>query len=50
MGSPNESSAESGPDQANVATDVVKDQKITFQACFLGTVASLGGFMFGYVR
>lgn len=26
------------------------DQKITLLACFLGLVASIGGFMFGYVR
>ena len=25
-------------------------QRITFLACFLGLVASIGGFMFGYVR
>jgi MFS transporter, SP family, sugar:H+ symporter len=24
--------------------------KITFIACFMGLVASIGGFMFGYVR
>lgn len=28
----------------------VAQQKITFIACFLGLVASIGGFMFGYVR
>jgi SP family sugar:H+ symporter-like MFS transporter len=38
-------------DEANV--DHVahpKDERITFLACFLGLVASIGGFMFGYVR
>lgn len=25
-------------------------QRVTFMACFLGLVASIGGFMFGYVR
>jgi SP family sugar:H+ symporter-like MFS transporter len=26
------------------------EEKVTFIACFLGLVASIGGFMFGYVR
>lgn len=30
--------------------DLIKDQKVTFIACWLGLVASIGGFMFGYVR
>ncbi|KEY68623.1 hypothetical protein S7711_00505 [Stachybotrys chartarum IBT 7711] len=30
--------------------EVVKEQRVTFIACFLGLVASIGGFMFGYVR
>jgi hypothetical protein len=25
-------------------------QKVTFLACMLGAVASIGGFIFGYVR
>ena len=34
-----------------VDEDVVrKEQKVTFKACLLGGVASIGGFMFGYVR
>ncbi|CAI4214169.1 unnamed protein product [Parascedosporium putredinis] len=33
-----------------VDADVVrKEQKVTFKACLLGGVASIGGFMFGYV-
>ncbi|KAI8628497.1 general substrate transporter [Xylariaceae sp. FL1651] len=31
------------------APSPAKQQKITFMACFLGLVASIGGFMFGYV-
>lgn len=26
------------------------NEKVTFIACFMGVVASIGGFMFGYVR
>lgn len=29
---------------------VAQDQKVTFLACFQGGVASLGGFIFGYIR
>lgn len=29
---------------------LASEQKLTFLACLLGTVASIGGFMFGYVR
>lgn len=29
---------------------VVEEQRLTFLACWLGLVASIGGFMFGYVR
>lgn len=32
------------------AVPPAKEQRITFLACFLGLVASIGGFMFGYVR
>ncbi|KAG5993821.1 hypothetical protein E4U43_003389 [Claviceps pusilla] len=28
----------------------IAEQKITFLACFQGGVASLGGFIFGYIR
>ena len=39
-----------GPPGGNVSQRVGADQKVTFKACFLGAVASIGGFMFGYVR
>lgn len=29
---------------------LLAEQKITFLACFQGGVASLGGFIFGYIR
>lgn len=29
---------------------LASEQKLTFLAVLLGTVASIGGFMFGYVR
>ena len=29
---------------------MVAKQKVTLLACWLGLVASIGGFMFGYVR
>lgn len=32
------------------STAMKGNQKVTFMACFLGLVASIGGFMFGYVR
>lgn len=38
------------PVDTPVETKVTDGQKITFSACLLGTVASIGGFMFGYVR
>lgn len=31
-------------------SDVLAEQKVTLIACVLGAVASLGGFIFGYVR
>jgi hypothetical protein len=34
----------------DVADRVKAQQRITFAACMLGFVASIGGFMFGYVR
>ncbi|KAI1078576.1 general substrate transporter [Whalleya microplaca] len=36
-------------EQSSPETPAVKQQRITFLACFLGLVASIGGFMFGYV-
>lgn len=36
------------PDAASA--DITAEQKVTFAAAFLGLVASIGGFMFGYVR
>ncbi|GAB7358066.1 hypothetical protein MBLNU230_g0228t1 [Neophaeotheca triangularis] len=33
----------------NAEPDVGSNEKVTFFACFLGFVASIGGFMFGYV-
>ena len=35
---------------ANDPTALVKEQKVTMMAIWLGAVASVGGFMFGYVR
>lgn len=32
------------------AAPIAANQKVTFIAVFLGVVASIGGFMFGYVR
>lgn len=32
------------------AGDGLAEQKVTFLACALGAVASVGGFIFGYVR
>jgi len=32
------------------APAVVDKPRVTLRACFLGLVASIGGFMFGYVR
>ena len=42
-------------DKADVSHDsnpdsLIAEQKVTFQAIWLGVVASIGGFMFGYVR
>lgn len=34
----------------NSRATIKKEQRVTFAACFLGLVASVGGFMFGYVR
>lgn len=38
------------PEQSSQPPPPVQQQRITFIACFLGMVASIGGFMFGYVR
>lgn len=46
-------SAEHGspkPAEAPSAADIAAEQKVTGLAIFLGMVASIGGFMFGYVR
>lgn len=40
----------SGVQQPAGEASAASSQKITFMACFLGLVASIGGFMFGYVR
>ncbi|KAH6888455.1 general substrate transporter [Thelonectria olida] len=37
------------PRTAQAPPDLAANQKVTFMACFLGLVASIGGFMFGYV-
>ncbi|CAJ2510638.1 Uu.00g062630.m01.CDS01 [Anthostomella pinea] len=44
-----ESSASGAAKEQSSAASAAKGQKITFLACFLGLVASIGGFMFGYV-
>lgn len=36
--------------QSQDEIDLAAEQKVTFRAVFLGVVASVGGFMFGYVR
>ena len=36
--------------EAGEPASPAKEQKLTPMACLLGTVASIGGFMFGYVR
>lgn len=36
--------------EAAPASEITAEQKVTFAAAFLGLVASIGGFMFGYVR
>jgi MFS transporter, SP family, sugar:H+ symporter len=45
-------SAEHGPPKPEnpSAAAIAAEQKITGIAVFLGLVASIGGFMFGYVR
>lgn len=45
-GAPVAEEARQGPSAAALAAE----QKITAMAIFLGAVASIGGFMFGYVR
>lgn len=44
--SPKTGDAPKGPSDATIAAE----QKVTALAVFLGAVASIGGFMFGYVR
>lgn len=36
--------------QSQDEIDLAAEQKVTFRAIWLGVVASVGGFMFGYVR
>ena len=36
--------------QNSALVSAAADQRVTFLACILGAVASIGGFMFGYVR
>ncbi len=38
------------PEAPLAAAAIAAEQKITALALFLGVVASIGGFMFGYVR
>lgn len=42
--------AEGNSDHGPSAAAIVAEQKVTAIAIFLGAVASIGGFMFGYVR
>ena len=37
-------------EKTSVEEQPVEKQRVTLHACFLGLVASIGGFMFGYVR
>lgn len=47
---PVETKQENGDSGNHEPVPLAKEQKVTFLACLLGTVASIGGFMFGYVR
>ncbi|KAH8892767.1 general substrate transporter [Thozetella sp. PMI_491] len=44
-----ENDSSSDQDERKKAPDAVASERVTFRACFLGVVASMGGFMFGYV-
>jgi len=46
----NRSPRDNGYEDEHVGRTVKREQKVTFLACLLGAVASIGGFMFGYVR
>ncbi|KAK5660819.1 hypothetical protein OQA88_12188 [Cercophora sp. LCS_1] len=46
---PDSSSVSNASSEAPAAASAMAEQRITFKACFLGLVASIGGFMFGYV-
>ncbi|KAM7222104.1 putative hexose transporter [Rhypophila decipiens] len=46
---PNKDEAIAAPVPTNDVAVLAKEQKITMMAIWLGTVASVGGFMFGYV-
>ena len=47
---PKKSAAPPQRAQTQNEIDLAAEQKVTFRAVFLGVVASVGGFMFGYVR
>ncbi len=47
--SPSDSSKPGGSHVAP-SNPIIAEQRITLMACILGAVASIGGFMFGYVR
>lgn len=49
MGSDKRDSA-NGDAKDRKKEELLAEQKITFLACFQGFVASLGGFIFGYIR
>ncbi|KAI1453153.1 general substrate transporter [Annulohypoxylon moriforme] len=48
-GSSNGTSSATKEEQSTPPVAPVRQQKVTFMAVFLGVVASIGGFMFGYV-
>lgn len=39
-----------GPADSNINGNDLAEQKVTWIACILGAVASIGGFIFGYIR
>ena len=45
-----ENKQEHQQEEMGESPSLAAEQKLTFLACLLGTVASIGGFMFGYVR
>lgn len=46
----NENKHEQQQEEMREPPPLAAEQRLTFLACLLGTVASIGGFMFGYVR